>query len=89
MVAIAPELRICLRPFVAFDMKEEYDFSHAKRGPAIPVPPGKSRITLRLDEELVQWFKDQVHASGGGNYQTLINAALREYVEARRRTPTR
>ncbi len=65
-------------------MKKEYDFSQAKRGPVVPVPPGKARITIRLDEDVLQWFKDQVHAAGGGNYQTLINAALREYVEAKR-----
>jgi uncharacterized protein (DUF4415 family) len=62
-------------------MKKEYDFNQAKRGAVVPVPAGKSRITIRLDEDLLQWFKDQVHAAGGGNYQTLINNALREYVE--------
>jgi len=65
-------------------MRKEYDFSHAKRGPVIPVPSGKTRITIRLDDDLIQWFKDQVHAASGGNYQSLINAALREYVEKRR-----
>jgi uncharacterized protein (DUF4415 family) len=48
------------------------------------VPSGKARITIRLDEDLVQWFKDQVHAAGGGNYQTLINGALREHMERKR-----
>jgi uncharacterized protein (DUF4415 family) len=65
-------------------MRKEYDFSQAQRGPVVAVPPGKARITIRLDEDLIQWFKDQVHAAGGGNYQTLINAALREYVERKR-----
>lgn len=65
-------------------MRKEYDFSQAQRGPAVPVPPGKTRITIRLDDDLIQWFKDQVHAAGGGNYQTLINVALREYVEKKR-----
>lgn len=65
-------------------MRNEYDFSKAKRGPVVPVPPGKSRITIRLDEDLIQWFKGQVHAAGGGNYQTLINDALREYVKNKR-----
>jgi len=64
-------------------MKKEYDFSRAKRGPVVPVPPGKTRITIRLDNEVLDWFKKQVHEAGGGNYQTLINAALREYVSAR------
>jgi uncharacterized protein (DUF4415 family) len=65
-------------------MRKEYDFSQARRGPVVPMPPGKARITIRLDEDVLQWFKDQVHAAGGGNYQTLINAALRDYVEAKR-----
>lgn len=63
---------------------KEYDFSQARRGPVVPVPEGKTRITIRLDDGIVQWFKDQVHAAGGGNYQTLINAALREYIDRRR-----
>ena len=65
-------------------MRKEYDFSRAKRGPVVPIPPGKTRITIRLDEDLLQWFKDQVHAAGGGNYQSLINAALREYMDRKR-----
>jgi uncharacterized protein (DUF4415 family) len=65
-------------------MRKEYDFSRAKRGPVVPVPPGKTRITIRLDDDLIEWFKSQVHAAGGGNYQTLINVALREYVDRKR-----
>jgi uncharacterized protein (DUF4415 family) len=65
-------------------MRKEYDFSRAQRGPVIPVSPGKTRITIRLDDDLIEWFKDQVHRAGGGNYQTLINVALREYVEKKR-----
>jgi len=65
-------------------MRKEYDFSRAKRGPVVPVPPGKTRITIRLDDDLIEWFKAQVHAAGGGNYQTLINVALRDYVDRKR-----
>jgi uncharacterized protein (DUF4415 family) len=65
-------------------MRKEYDFSRAKRGPVISIPLGKTRITIRLDDDLVEWFKGQVHAAGGGNYQTLINGALREYVDKKR-----
>jgi len=65
-------------------VRKQYDFSQAKRGPVVPVPPGKTRITIRLDDDLIQWFKDQVHAAGGGNYQTLINTALREYIGKKR-----
>ena len=45
---------------------------------------GKTRITIRLDEDLLQWFRKQVHGAGGGSYQTLINAALREHVSTNR-----
>ena len=62
-------------------MRKEYDFSKGKRGPVLPVASGKTRITIRLDEDIVDWFKEQVHQAGGGNYQTLMNKALREYVE--------
>ena len=64
-------------------MKKEYDFSRGKRGAVIKTPPGKTRITIRVDDDLLQWFRDQVHEAGGGNYQTLINAALREYVDGK------
>jgi len=61
-------------------MKKEYDFSDAKRGSVVPIPKGKTRITIRLDEDLIDWFRNKVNEAGGGNYQTLINAALRDYV---------
>ena len=67
-------------------MKREYDFSKAKRGPVIPVPKGKTRITIRLDEEVIAWFRNQVDRAGGGNYQSLINDALRQHI-AREREP--
>jgi hypothetical protein len=46
--------------------------------------PGKTRITIRLDNEVLDWFRAQVHAAGGGNYQSLINQALVEHIGARR-----
>jgi hypothetical protein len=61
-------------------VKSEYDFSKGRRGPVIPVPRGKTRITIRLDKDLIDWFRSQVEAAGGGNYQTLINSALRNYI---------
>jgi uncharacterized protein (DUF4415 family) len=64
-------------------MKREYDFTKAKRGPVLRPAPGKTRITIRLDGDLLDWFRDQAHAAGGGNYQTLINLALREYVSSK------
>ena len=65
-------------------MKAHYDFSHGKRGPVLKAPPRKTRITIRIDDDLLEWFRKQVHAAGGGSYQTLINTALREYVQAKR-----
>jgi len=65
-------------------MEAEYDFSQGKRGAIESTPTGKTRITIRLDDEVLVWFRDQVHAAGGGNYQTLINDALREYIQQRR-----
>lgn len=64
-------------------MKREYSFSKAKRGPVIRAPKGKTRITIRLDNEVLAWFRGQADDAGGGNYQTLINHALRQYIEQR------
>lgn len=64
-------------------MKQRDDFSRAKRGAVVPVPKGKTRITIRIDDDVLHWFRDQVNASGGGNYQTMINSVLREYIESR------
>jgi uncharacterized protein (DUF4415 family) len=65
-------------------MKKEYDFSKAKRGPVLKVPKGKSRITIRLDDEILDWFRQQVDEAGGGSYQSLINRALRDFMEQSR-----
>jgi hypothetical protein len=64
-------------------MKKEYDFSKAVRGAVLGLPRGKTRITIRIDDDVLRWFRQQVHAAGGGNYQSLMNAALREHVERR------
>jgi uncharacterized protein (DUF4415 family) len=61
-------------------MKREYDFSKARRGAVVSVPKGKTRITIRLDDEILAWFKEQVDQAGGGSYQTLINEVLRQHV---------
>ena len=63
-------------------MKKEYDFSKGKRGAVLQSSPGKTRITIRIDDDILAWFRRQVHEAGGGNYQTLINRALRGLVEA-------
>jgi uncharacterized protein (DUF4415 family) len=64
----------------------ERDFSKAKRARQVPAlariqreNEGKERITIRLDADVLEWFRDQV--KGGGNYQSLINAALRAHID--------
>ena len=62
-------------------MKKEYNFSKGKRGAvASTLLKGKTRITIRIDDDILDWFRSEVEAAGGGNYQTLINNALREYI---------
>ena len=63
-------------------MRKEYDFSQARRGAVVPPRKGKTRITIRLDDDILAWFKARVHESGGGNYQSLINQSLRAVVES-------
>ena len=65
-------------------MRKQYDFSKSKRGSVVPVPKKKRRITIRLDEEVLEWFEKAVDSAGGGNYQTLINAALLEHIQRSR-----
>ena len=57
------------------------EFKNARRGPVIPPDPSKVRITIRLDPDIIDHFKEKVRDAGGGNYQTLINHVLREYVQ--------
>ena len=68
-------------------MKDRFDFSKGKRGrvaPLEPEPEGKVRITIRLDQDIVDRFLQQSEESGGGTgYQTLINSALREYLDGK------
>lgn len=56
-------------------MRKEYDFSRAKRGAVIP-SPGKTRITIMLDDDVIEAYRLRAEAAGRG-YQTLINEALR------------
>ena len=65
-------------------MKREYDFSKARRGAVVAVPKGKTRITIRLDDEILAWFRDQVERAGGGNYQSVINEVLRQHIRQAR-----
>jgi uncharacterized protein (DUF4415 family) len=65
-------------------MKKEYDFRNVKRGPVVPASPGKTRVTIRLDNSVLDWFRKQVDEAGGGNYQSLINDALVDHIKRRR-----
>ena len=65
-------------------MKKEYNFSKGKRGAVVPAPKGKTRITIRIDDDILNWFRGEVDAAGGGNYQTLINDALHEHITRQR-----
>lgn len=65
------------------EMKEEYDFSIGKRGPVIS-PPGKTRVTMYIDTDVLEWFRDEAEREGKG-YQTAMNQALRDYTKRERR----
>ena len=59
------------------------DFSRAKRSPVVKPEPGKTKISIRLDNTVLEYFRNLVDKAGGGNYQTLINDALLEHVHRR------
>ena len=62
-------------------MKAEYDFSKGKRGAVLPASGNKVRITIRLDRDIVDWFRAKVEKQGGGNYQSMLNDALRQHID--------
>lgn len=74
------------KPRSGGNMKKAYDFSKAKRGAVVP-PTGKTRITIYLDDEIVQEFKKQAEKTGKG-YQTLINEVLNAYLEKKEKPLT-
>lgn len=59
------------------------DFSTAKRGPVVKPEPGKTKISIRLDNAIIDFFRDQVERAAHGNYQTLINDALAAHIQQR------
>ena len=61
----------------------DIDFSNAKRGPVIPSEPGKTKISIRIDNAIVEYFRAQVEQAGTGNYQTLMNDALLAFIQQR------
>lgn len=64
-------------------MKDHYDFSKGTRGPVIP-SPGKTKITIRIDDEILEFFRQEGTRMGGASYQGLINHALRAFMEGRK-----
>ncbi|MEX2148050.1 MAG: BrnA antitoxin family protein [Candidatus Rokuibacteriota bacterium] len=58
----------------------DLDFSRARRGAVVKAEPGKTKISIRLDNAVLSHFRRLVDKAGGGNYQTLINEALLEHV---------
>jgi len=61
-------------------MKDQYDFSKGKRGAIDPIPQGKTKITISLDDDIIDWFRQSVNNENGGNYHNLINDALKAYI---------
>ena len=68
---------------IAAELYRDIDFTDAKRGPVITVEPGKTKISIRLDNAVVEHFRRQVERAGAGNYQTLINDALVAVIQQR------
>lgn len=62
-------------------MKAKYDFSKGKRGAVLPTTGKKVRITIRLDRDIIDWFRSKVEEQGGGSYQAMLNDALRKHIE--------
>ncbi len=62
-------------------MKAKYDFKDGKRGAVLPTDGKKIRVTIRLDRDIVDWFRFKVEEQGGGSYQSMINDALRRHME--------
>jgi uncharacterized protein (DUF4415 family) len=65
---------------VAADKRRNTDFSGAVRGPVVKPSVGKTKISIRLDNAVLEYFRNQVDEAGGGNYQTLINDTLLEHI---------
>ena len=61
-------------------MKAEYDFSKGIRGPVLPLPPGTTRVSISLEDEVFDWFRTRSNAVGPGSFPQLINAALKDFI---------
>lgn len=65
------------------EMQTEYNFSQARPGALVSPGPNKESIMIRIDADILSWFRDYVNSRGGGSYQALMNQAWREYIEGR------
>jgi uncharacterized protein (DUF4415 family) len=68
---------------VVAEKYRDFDFSRASRGSIVKGEPGKTKISIRLDNAILEYFRGLVDMAGGGNYQTLINDALLEHIHRR------
>ena len=68
-------------PRVSAEKYRDIDFSHAKRGAVIPPEPGKTKISIRLDNTVLDYFRGVVEKAGGGSYQSLINDAFVAHIQ--------
>ncbi len=80
MAGEAPDNGDSMRKLAA-EPYRDIDFSKGRRGPVVAPDPGKSKISIRLDNAVLDHFRRRVDAAGGGNYQTLINDALVEHMQ--------
>jgi len=67
----------------AAESYRDIDFSRAKRGPVVKPEPGKTKISIRMDNIVLEYFRTLVERAGGGNYQSLINDALLAHIHQR------
>jgi len=68
---------------IAAEPYRAIDFSRAKRGPVVKPEPGKTKISIRVDNTVLEYFRTLVERAGGGNYQSLINDALLAHIHQR------
>ena len=68
---------------IAAEPYRDIDFSAAKRGAVVPLEAGKTKLSIRLDNAIVEYFRGVVEKAGTGNYQTLINDALSAHIQQR------
>jgi uncharacterized protein (DUF4415 family) len=66
---------------VITEPRRDFDFTHAKRGVVVAPAAGKTKISIRLDKQVIEHFQALVEEAGGGNYQTLINDALVAHIQ--------